>query len=181
MKIFLSILISSLLYCNIEVKEEKIKEAIKYIEQSKLNKEYIFFVDMSEPSNKKRLFVYDVKTEKKIFESYVSHGKGSGTSKWAEIFSDVPNSKATSLGKYKVGESYYGKHGKSYKLKGLEKSNRNAESRAIVIHGAWYVEEDFIKKYNRCGNSFGCPAMSEKAFKECERYFKKDVLFWIYN
>ena len=39
---------------------------------------------------------------------------------------------------------YDGKYGLSMKVRGLDWSNNNAEPRAIVIHNAWYAEDDMI-------------------------------------
>ncbi len=158
-----------------------ITEAQSFSEQHGLNKDYVVYIDMSLPSNKKRFFVYNLFENKKVYEALVAHGKGSGRGKQAMFFSDKPESKCTSLGKYKLASSYVGKHGKSYKLIGLEKTNKNAEKRAIVIHSANYVSEDFVEKYDRCGNSFGCPALSPEDFRACETYFKAGVLIWINN
>jgi len=79
---------------------------------------------------------------------------------FAESFSNAPNSNQSSLGFYVTGQKYIGKHGVSLKLHGVKKGiNDLAESRAIVMHGADYVSETYIKKYGRLGRSFGCPAV----------------------
>ena len=63
---------------------------------------------------------------------------------YLEQFSNQPGSEATSNGAYTTGETYHGKYGLSMKVRGLDWSNNNAESRAIVIHNAWYAEPDMI-------------------------------------
>jgi hypothetical protein len=48
----------------------------------------------------------------------------------------------------------------SLKIRGLDPGfNTNAESRAVVVHGAEYVCEDFVKTHGRLGRSQGCPAL----------------------
>lgn len=77
----------------------------------------------------------------------------------ADVFSNVPNSKASSLGIYECLNAYTGKHGKSLRLEGLESANSNAFDRSIVLHGANYVSDAFIAKYGRIGRSEGCFAV----------------------
>ena len=96
-------------------------------------------------------------------ESYrVTHGKGSdhAHSGYLQRFSNTPGSEATSNGTYTTGEYYYGKYGLSMKMNGLDWSNNNAMSRAIVIHNAWYAEPDVIVEHGKLGRSQGCFAFS---------------------
>ena len=159
----------------------QIEKVVNYLNGAKDNASHAIFIDMSLPSNEKRLFLVELNTNNTIYSTYVAHGKGSGRGKNANLFSDKPGSYCTALGLYRVGKNYNGKHGDSFELVGLEKSNANALERAIVIHSAWYVAEDFIKKQGRCGNSWGCPAVSEEAFKKLKPYFLKKIIVFIYN
>ena len=93
----------------------------------------------------------------------VAHGKGSDPahSGFLQSFSNEPDSRATSAGAYKTGEIYDGEHGQSMRLLGLDPANNNAEPRAIVIHGAWYVSENQIATWGKIGRSEGCFAVAE--------------------
>jgi len=92
----------------------------------------------------------------------VAHGRGSDPdhSGFVEMFSNRPGSQATSNGAYTTGDYYHGKYGLSMKVHGLDWSNNNAESRAIVIHNAWYAEPDMIGMHGKLGRSEGCFAFS---------------------
>ena len=130
------------------------------------NTNVLTIVDFTIPSNKKRVWVIDLKTSKTLMKLYTTQAKNSGLVK-ATHFSNKPNSEQSSLGVFKTLNSYYGKHGKSLRLQGLEPGiNSNALKRAIVVHPAWYVTPDFILKNNRAGRSWGCfavnPAISKK-------------------
>lgn len=117
-------------------------------------------VDFSQPSTQKRLYVIDLLARKLLFHTYVSHGRNSGDLQ-ANQFSNVNSSLQSSLGFYQTLSTYYGKHGLSLRIRGLEKDfNDNALARSIVFHGADYVCEDFIRKTGRLGRSEGCPAVS---------------------
>lgn len=93
----------------------------------------------------------------------VSHGRGSdpGHSGWLRSFSNDVGSAATSQGAYVTGDYYVGKHGRSMRLQGLDRSNSNAESRAIVVHGAWYVSPKMVAQHGMLGRSEGCFAFDE--------------------
>ena len=116
-------------------------------------------IDYSLPSSEKRLWVFDLEKKKLLFHTYVSHGLKSGAL-LSQYFSNKINSKASSLGVYNTEKPYRGRHGASLKLQGLDKGfNDNAYNRFIVMHGSWYVDEAFIKKYGRAGRSWGCPTV----------------------
>lgn len=116
-------------------------------------------IDFSLPSSKKRLWIFDLFQNKLLFHTYVSHGIKSGTL-FSNYFSNKINSKASSMGIYNTEKAYYGRHGLSLKLYGLDKNfNHNAYNRFIVMHGSWYANEKFIKKYGRPGRSWGCPTV----------------------
>ena len=123
------------------------------------NDSLIAIIDFSSPSTEKRFFVLDIKNRKVIKNTWVAHGMKSGED-IADSFSNRRHSNKSSLGLYLTQETYEGKHGYSLRLKGMSKGlNDNARKRAIVIHGASYVSQDFILEQGRLGRSFGCPAV----------------------
>jgi L,D-transpeptidase catalytic domain len=119
-------------------------------------------VDYSLPSRVPRMFIVD--TASGLSQSFlVAHGRGSDPSHsgWLEHFSNDPGSEATSAGAYLSSEFYEGKHGRSQRMIGLDYTNYNAESRAIVIHAASYVGSEVIKIQGKLGRSEGCLAVSQ--------------------
>jgi hypothetical protein len=119
----------------------------------------VTIIDYTRPSNVKRLFVLDLEKRRVIMKSLVAHGRNSGM-RIARHFSNKKGSKQTCLGFLVTRGTYSGKHGYSLKLDGVEKGiNDNALKRAIVIHGADYVSDEFVSDYGRCGRSWGCPAL----------------------
>jgi len=116
-------------------------------------------IDFSRPSTAPRLWVYDLRARKLLFEEYVAHGRNSGFDVPTN-FSNQPESNMSSIGLYRAAESYIGKHGYSLRLDGLEPGfNDRARDRAIVIHGAEYVNAKTAKAQGRLGRSLGCPAV----------------------
>lgn len=134
---------------------------------------YAAIVDFSIPSTMRRLYLINMKTAK-VDKYYVTHGKGTGISKYAYRFSNIKDSKQTSLGFYVAGSVYQGGYGDTLRMYGVDPSNDQAYNRDIVLHGAWYVGEDFInavdsktkKKNDRLGVSWGCPAVSLSVAKK---------------
>jgi len=116
-------------------------------------------IDYSLPSTARRLWVFDVEARKLLFTEYVAHGQGTGEN-FARDFSNRDGSHQTSLGLFKTADTYSGKNGYSLKMEGLEPgTNDAAMARAIVMHGAAYVNPAAAKQQGRLGRSWGCPAL----------------------
>ncbi|MEO6329445.1 MAG: murein L,D-transpeptidase catalytic domain family protein [Ginsengibacter sp.] len=148
----------------------------------KLNNDNIIsIVDFSLPSSKKRLFILDLKNYKILFNTYVAHGRNSGKD-IANQFSNENESYKSSLGFYVTGDTYMGNHGFSMRLQGEEKGiNDNANNRAIVMHSAWYVNENIVKSQGYIGRSQGCPALSEELCKPIIEKIKKGSCLFLYS
>ena len=115
-----------------------------------------------------------------LYNTLVAHGRNSGN-EYATAFSNESNSNKSSLGFYATGEIYIGKHGTSLRLDGLEKGiNHNARRRAVVMHAADYVSENFIKQHERLGRSLGCPALPNNLNKEIVKLIQGKSCLFIY-
>jgi len=136
----------------------------KLLAQGKLmNSAVLSIVDFSLPSSHKRLFVINIKSQELIFYDYVAHGKNSGAT-IAKSFSNKINSLKSSLGFFVTKNTYNGKNGLSLALDGKEKGiNDHALARAVVIHGAPYVNENFAAQKNGIGRSFTHLSIKKKA------------------
>ena len=166
--------------------EQAFGYALKGYEYLKLkgkigNDNIISIVDFSRPSSQKRLFVIDIKNFKILFNTYVAHGQGSGTA-MATSFSNIPESYQSSLGFYTTSSTYIGKNGYSMHLEGMERGiNDKANERAIVMHGAPYVSENFIHNQGFLGRSWGCPAVPEKLNKPIIEKIKNGTCLFIFS
>jgi len=151
------------------------------VEGQIINNSVITIIDFTKPSNLERMFVIDLVKGKVIYKSLVAHGENSGEN-YAISFSNNPDSHQSSLGYYLTGKSYVGRHGYSLLLDGLEKGiNDNARNRAVVIHGAAYVSQRYIKSNGRLGRSFGCPALPEETVSEIIDKIQEKSLLFIYS
>jgi len=146
-----------------------------------LNDNIISIIDFSMPSSAKRLFIIDLNNYQVLFNTYVAHGRNSGK-EFARSFSNRPSSYMSSLGFYVTADTYFGEHGYSLKLEGLDKGfNDNAERRAVVIHAANYVNESFIHTQGYIGRSLGCPAVSPKESSQIINTIKEGTCLFIYS
>jgi hypothetical protein len=138
-------------------------------------------VDFSKPSSQKRLFIIDLARVKLLFHTYVAHGMQSGLH-YANEFSNAPESNKSSLGFYLTRTTYFGSNGYSLRLEGLERGvNDNAARRDIVMHGADYVNEDYIQSQGYIGRSWGCPAVAPKLSKPIIDKIKNGSLLFVYS
>jgi hypothetical protein len=141
---------------------------------------HLLIADMSQPSSHKRLWILDLSRPghpQLLGQTRVAHGAGSDPDKTGlpERFGNAVNGGTTSLGLYRIAESYTGKHGKSYRLDGLTPGfDDQARTRAVVLHPAPYVTE------NHVGRSLGCPAINPEVFTYFDRLGAfQDAYLWI--
>ena len=158
-----------------------LEEAVLYFHKNKSsfkNQKVISVLDFSQSSTKKRWYFIDIETGR-IWNVHVSHGKGSDANHdgFAEKFSNVSGSNASSLGFYKTAETYQGSNGYSLRLDGLSSANSNARSRAIVVHGADYVQDQAVIQ----GRSWGCPAVSQANRDKVINLIKGGSLIYAYK
>jgi hypothetical protein len=150
-------------------------------EKGKIQKNILTIIDFSLSSKTKRLWIINLDENKILLNTWAAHGKNSGDD-FATNFSNETDSNKSSLGFFVTAEVYQGKHGMSLKLDGLEKGiNDNARQRAVVLHGADYVSEKFIKNHNRLGKSQGCPAVPLALSKKIITIIKDKSCLFIYH
>lgn len=150
-------------------------------EKGIVKKNILTLVDFSLSSTAKRLWVIDLDQNKVLFQTLVAHGKNTGED-FAKTFSNKAESYQSSLGFYVTAEIYNGKHGLSLKLDGLQKGlNDKARERAVVMHGADYVSESFIKQNKRLGRSQGCPAVPVEMNEKIINVIKDKSCLFIYH
>ena len=147
---------------------------------NKLKKDSILTIlDFSKSSNEERMFVIDIKNQQIIHKTLVAHGVNTG-GEFASKFSNKPHSNQSSMGFFVTGETYSGKQGFSMRLDGQEYTNSKVRQRGVVVHGANYVSEKFIKSAGRLGRSFGCPAVPKNLNTEIINTIKDKSSFFIY-
>ncbi|MFN3402515.1 MAG: murein L,D-transpeptidase catalytic domain family protein [Cytophagaceae bacterium] len=149
--------------------------------EHKINKNILTVIDYSLPSIKERLWIIDLDNKKVLFHSLVAHGKNSGEN-LAVNFSNSTNSHMSSLGFYRTKGIYFGKHGKSLIIEGLDKEyNANAEARYVVVHGADYVSKEFVDCNGRLGRSHGCPAIPKDLTEAIISTIKDGTVMFSYH
>ena len=154
-----------------------------YLGYKKLNNNknnLLTIIDFNLPSTEKRMYVLDLSKKEVLYVTHVAHGRNSGGN-YATSFSNKNGSYQSSLGFYRTAETYNGGNGYSLRLDGLEEGiNDLARPRAVVIHGADYCNENFIKSTGRLGRSFGCPALPQELNKPIINTIKDGSLIFIY-
>jgi L,D-transpeptidase catalytic domain len=162
--------------------KDKASEAKTFVKSKNYNEEKCFLIDMSLPSGSSRFYIYDLKKDTLQNAGLVAHGNC--FEYWLEgrRYSNVVGSGCTSLGKYKIGSSYTGKFGYSYKLHGLEKTNDNAFERTVVLHSHSCVPNS--ETTDEICQSNGCPTVAPDFLKDLKSIINnsgKPVLLWIYE
>jgi hypothetical protein len=162
--------------------KEKAALAKDYIDNKGFDVSYCFMIDMRLPSGKNRFFIYNLLKDSVEAAGLVTHGKGSESETGELIFSNTPNSKCTSLGKYKIGDAYNGNFGLSYKLMGLDKTNSKALGRSVVLHSYCGIPKQEVYPAPICVSE-GCPAVSPAFFTQLKTIMdesQEPILLWIF-
>ena len=154
----------------------------KLVGQKKVAKDDVLTIaDFSLQSNKKRLFVIDMKNYKVLFNTYVSHGQNTGR-EFATSFSNQNETHKSSPGFYVTSQTYTGKHGLSLRLQGMERGiNDKAMERGIVVHGASYVNQAIADARGWIGRSHGCPAVPDQLSTPIINTIKGGTCLFIYH
>ena len=150
--------------------------------ENKLNteKQILTVCDYSLSANKNRMWLIELANNKVLLNTYVAHGQGTGD-EYARAFSNNEGSHQSSMGFYVTGDTYTGSHGNSLYLHGMDEGyNSAAYERAIVMHGAGYVSEDFIKGTGRLGRGWGCPAIAPEVCEKVIDCTKGGTCLFIY-
>jgi hypothetical protein len=166
--------------------EELLQQRIKHLKDLALengfSQKYAFMINLGIRSGKKRFHIVDLEKEEIITSGLVAHGKGKEKFTLRKTYSNISGSSCSSLGLYKVGISYKGSFGKSFRLMGLEKSNSNALSRAIVLHAMGCIPDEEIN-YPIC-QSEGCPSVSVSFLEKLDEIIsktKQSILLWVFD
>lgn len=142
---------------------------------------YLAICDFSQSSNNKRLYLIDMVNGEVLLNTYVAHGRNSG-GEYATRFSNKPESLQSSLGFYVTQNTYYGEHGLSLRVKGIEKGfNDKAGRRRIVVHGADYIGDPWLDQNNYMGRSYGCPAIPKQESNYLINTIKDGSCIFIYH
>jgi hypothetical protein len=158
------------------------KGFLKLAEAGKvINTDYLTICDFSQSSRNKRMYIIDLMGMKLFMNTYVAHGRNSGR-EFATSFSNRPESHKSSLGFYVTRNVYYGQHGMSLRIDGLEKGiNDKALARKIVIHGADYIGDYFLDENPFTGRSYGCPAVPSTERDDIINTIKEGTCLFIYH
>lgn len=165
--------------------EDRAELALRYARRKGLSTNYCVFVDYGIPSGSPRVFVWSFEERKVVYRGYAMHGPGKGSTAREPVFSNVPGSHCSSLGKFEVTRRHGARNKSGYYLKGLERSNNRAYSRGIMIHGSRWVDNNTWRRYIPLNGKscLGCVTVSRKDMKQIGRIIEQEdrhLLLWSY-
>lgn len=162
--------------------EDRIDRMYDFAERLGYSTKYALLINLGLKSGKKRFLIIDLEKRSIVNSGLVAHGRGKEKFTLSKKYSNNSGSACSSLGLYKVGGSYNGGFGKSFRLIGLEKTNNNALNRAIVLHSMSCIPDEEID-YPIC-QSEGCPSVSPGFLLEISKVIKhstKPILLWAFD
>lgn len=164
------------------INPELMRKALAALDQHSAqvrSRDRIAIADFTAPSSEPRFHFLDVESGK-AKRLLVAHGMGSdpGHTGFLHSFSNRDGSNASSEGAFLTTDYYVGKHGRSQRLVGLDPTNSNALERAIVVHGAWYANEDMIAAHGKLGRSQGCFAVGQNQLDDVFEFLGKGRMIY---
>ena len=165
--------------------ECRAEKALRYAERKGLNDNYCLFLDYGIPSGKPRLFVWSFAENRVVYSAHAMHGPGKGSTDKAPVFSNVPGSKCSSVGRFEVTRVRGRRNKTGFRLKGLERSNNCAYGRGIMIHGSRWVDLNQWKRYIPLNEKScqGCVTVSTRDMAYINKLVGKErgnLLLWSY-
>ena len=165
--------------------ECRAEKALRYAERKGLNDNYCLFLDYGIPSGKPRLFVWSFADNRVVYSAHAMHGPGKGSTDKAPVFSNVPGSKCSSVGRFEVTRARGKKNRTGLRLKGLEMSNSSAYNRGIMIHGSRWVDLNKWQRYIPLNEKScqGCVTVSTRDMAYINKLVGKErgnLLLWSY-
>ena len=169
-------------YAELEFRAEK---ALQYAHRKGLSENYCLFLDYSIPSGSPRLFVWSFNDNRVVYSGYAMHGPGKGSTDERPVFSNVPGSHCSSVGRFEVTRRRGQRNKTGFCLKGLEFSNSSAYSRGIMIHSSKWVDRNRWRKYIPLNGKscLGCVTVSTRDMAYINRLVAKEqdnLLLWSY-
>lgn len=100
------------------------------------NDTYYIICDFGMPSGKKRFYLYNLNSRRRIMSSYCMHGNGGGSTDEKAVFSNKPGSNCSSIGLYAL--KGIGSHSMKscIRVTGLDRTNSMARARGLLIHSS---------------------------------------------
>lgn len=160
----------------------KAAAAKSFIRQNRFDTSICFLLDMSLPANHKRFFAYDLGKDSIQNSGLVTHGNCNQYWLEGRKYGNEIGCGCTSLGKYRIGNSYYGRFGLAFKLHGLENTNSNAFKRYVVLHSHSCVPDKEVAE--EICQSNGCPTVAPIFLKQLEPMIKtsaRPIMLWIFE
>jgi len=169
-------------YTNRDAKRNIRKAAglVPWLKKHGYSTELLLVADMDIPMYRKRLWLLNPSTGKIYHHSLMAHGSGGGSDLDNASFSNEPGSHCSSKGRYRIGEAYTGRWGRSFRLHGLDPGNSNAYRRNVVLHYYQYMTSE--PGTQNLYFSEGCAMMAKRDFETIEPHIKtsaKPVILWI--
>ena len=165
--------------------KERAEKAYSFASRKGMNQNYCILLDYSIPSGQPRLFVWSFDEGRVVYSGYAMHGPGRGSTDKTPVFSNVPGSKCSSLGRFEVTRDRGRRNRSGLRLRGLERSNSKAYGRGIMIHSSRYVDANRWRRYIPLNGKscLGCVTVSSRDMEYINRLVKKEkkhLLLWSY-
>lgn len=134
------------------------------------NKRYIVIINYNLSYKAERFWLFDTVRNKIVFKTSVSHAARTGN-RYANKFSNTPNSYLSSKGSFVTLNTFDGTYGYSLRLKGLERGvNHHARKRGIIFHPA-----------NGSTHSEGCFMLPDRNAEETFDRIKNGILVYVHK